>query len=522
MTPSSRGPDPRSVPGASLPPRPTGASSAGGSNGALPHAAERTSGRTAGGQPVPIHDLPSGLARRVGLVVSNRLPVRRVRRRGKEAWEVSPGGLVSALLPVLQKASRGTWIGWPGLDDVDVEPFEKDGVHNVPLRLSRSERKAFYEEYSNRTLWPLYHDAVRPPRYSSEAWEPYARVNRRFAEEAARHAAPGDMVWVHDYHLQLVPAMLRELRPDVRIGFFLHIPFPPPELFGRLPQRAEILRGLLGADLVGFQTPEAAENFAHGVGRFVPEARIEADAVVLDGRRVRYRAFPISIDASRFADLAATEDARKRARRFRVRTGRHRKIFLGVDRLDYTKGIDVRLRAFQELLRSGLATPEECAFVQITVPSRERVREYVQEKDRIQRLVGEIDGEFSTIEQRVVYYMHRNHSPEQLAALYAAADVMVVTPLCDGMNLVSKEYVSARSDDTGVLVLSEFAGAAHELEDALLVNPYDIPGVVRALRAALDMPAGEQQGRMARLRRTVVEHDVHRWAEDFLGALAEG
>lgn len=450
-------------------------------------------------------------------VVANRLPVRRVQREGRSVWRTSPGGLVSALMPVLRRRN-GEWVGWAGVPGEAPAPFEAEGIRNRPVGLAPVEVAAFYDGFCNRTLWPLYHDALREPRYRRQWWGPYVEANQRFADVVAQSVGPAGTVWVHDYHLQLVPGMLREMRPDLRTGFFMHIPFPPTELFSRLPWRRAILEGLLGADVVGFQTALAARNFQNLCKR-ICGATGGGGELRYRGRRVRVGAFPVSIDAERFAELASRPDVIRRSEEFRRRVG-GRRVILGVDRLDYTKGIDLRLRAFREVLRSGRARPNECVFVQVAVPSRERVAEYRALRSKVERIVGEVNGEYGDIGMPVVHYVRREYPQEVLVALYMAADVMAVTPLRDGMNLVAKEFCATRLHDTGVLVLSEFTGAATQLRSALLVNPYDIDGLAAAIGTGLTMPPQDQRRRMRELRRSVRRNTVFDWAESFLGALA--
>ncbi|WP_435770990.1 alpha,alpha-trehalose-phosphate synthase (UDP-forming), partial [Nocardioides sp. SYSU DS0651] len=400
------------------------------------------------------------------VIVANRLPVDRVTESdGSTTWRRSPGGLVSAIEPVM-RAHDGVWIGWPGGTDQDLQPFEDDGLRLVPLSMTAEEIEEHYEGFSNGTLWPLYHDLVAKPEFHREWWDTYVKVNRRFAEKAAELAAEGATVWVHDYQLQLVPQLLRELRPDLRIGFYLHIPFPPAELFQQLPWRRQILEGLLGADLVGFQLPGAAQNFVRLVRQRVGH-KTHRDLVYLpDGRTVRAAPFPISIDAAGFEELARSEAVTKRAEAIREALGNPRKILLGIDRLDYTKGIYARLRAFGELIRDGELTVDDAVFVQVAVPSRERVEQYRLLRDEIDRLVGRLNGDLGRIGTPAISYLHTSYPREEMAALYRAADIMVVTPYRDGMNLVAKEYVACRCDNDGALVLSEFAGAADELRQA--------------------------------------------------------
>ncbi|MET8756330.1 trehalose-6-phosphate synthase [Lentzea sp. NPDC004782] len=461
------------------------------------------------------------------VVVANRLPVDLERLPdGTERWKHSPGGLVSALEPFLRSHS-GAWVGWPGVADAEVAPFEDDGLLLHPVQLSAKEVEDYYEGFSNGTLWPLYHDVVAQPAFHRHWWNSYVRVNQRFADATAKIAAQGATVWVQDYQLQLVPAMLREQRPDLKIGFFLHIPFPPVELFMQLPWRTEIIRGLLGADLVGFHRPGGAQNFLWLARRLVglePSrgtvgVRTRPGVVQVGDRTVRVGAFPISIDSAGLDALARKKETQARARQIREDLGNPKRILLGVDRLDYTKGIDVRIKALYELIADGRVDPEDVAMVQLATPSRERVDHYVTMRRDIEQSVGRINGEFGRVGKPVVHYLHQSVNREELVAFMSAADVMVVTPVRDGMNLVCKEYVACRYDLGGALVLSEFAGAAAELTSAFLVNPHDLDGVKNALQAALDIDPAEGRRRMRALRRQVLTHDVDRWARSFLEAL---
>jgi len=453
------------------------------------------------------------------VVVANRLPVDRDDEGG---WRHSPGGLVTALEPVMRKRD-GAWVGWPGKADLELDPLEVDGIFIVPVALSAAEVENYYEGFSNDTIWPLYHDVIAAPRYKRIWWDTYVAVNRRFAEAAAEVAASGATVWVQDYQLQLVPALLRELRPDLTIGYFHHIPFPAYGIFAQLPWRRQVLEGLLGADVIGFQRVADAGNFARAVRRqFHYETRASGIRVPTpDGgtRLALAKAFPISIDADSYIELAQREDVRARAAEIRASLGNPRKILLGVDRLDYTKGIRHRLKAFGELLGDGSLSVEDVTLVQVASPSRERVEAYMQLRDEIELTVGRINGDHDTMGHTAIRYLHQAYPREEMVALYLAADVMLVTALRDGMNLVAKEYVATRTDNRGVLVLSEFAGAADELGSALLINPHDIDGVKDAIRRAIDMPAAEQGRRMRALRRRVLEHDVEDWSRSFLTAL---
>ncbi|MEZ5372844.1 MAG: trehalose-6-phosphate synthase [Microthrixaceae bacterium] len=458
------------------------------------------------------------------LVLANRLPVRRVTGAEGTSWETSPGGLVTALAPLMTKRDDAMWLGWSGTTGTNEEhPLEVDDISLVPVPLSRGEVELFYEGFANRTLWPLYHDSIVRSEYHRTWWDAYRSVNRRFAKAAAKWAAPGAAVWVHDYHLQLVPGMLRELRPDLTIGFFLHIPFPPVELFLQIPWRRTITEGLLGADVVGFQTEGGASNFRR-LAELVTDSTVTGeDVCYVDGdggeRTVQVRCFGIGVDTTTLEEMAAAPEMVERAQRLRESLGNPERVLLGVDRLDYTKGLARRLRAFRELLEEGRLVVGRHVFVQVAEPTRENVRDYADFRDRIDRMVGEINGDYGEVGAVPMHYLHRHHDLEELVALYLAADVMLVTAVRDGMNLVCKEYVATRRDLTGALVLSEFAGAAETMGDALMVNPYDIDGLKLAIEQAVTMPVAEQHRRMELLRRAVVASDVHRWADQWLDAL---
>ncbi|MDQ2707909.1 MAG: trehalose-6-phosphate synthase [Actinomycetota bacterium] len=455
------------------------------------------------------------------IVVANRLPVDLVvAEDGTRSWKQSPGGLVTALEPML-RSRAGAWVGWSGVADADVEPLENDGLLLHPVRLTAAEIADYYEGFSNATLWPLYHDVVERPVYDRSWWNAYAKVNKRFAEATAKIAAPGACVWVQDYQLQLVPAILRELRPDLRIGFFLHIPFPPTELFMQLPWRTQIVEGLLGADLVGFHTAGGVRNFRWLAGRLsgAQSATGGRGEVRYQGRMVRVGAFPISIDSGALDRLARSRSVQERAAQIRAELGSPKRVILGVDRLDYTKGINQRLVAFHELLAAGRISSDDTVMIQLATPSRERVEHYQRLRADIEQSVGRINGEYARVGYPPVHYLHRSLPRDELAAFFVAADVMLVTPLRDGMNLVAKEYVACRHDLSGALVLSEFTGASIELNQAYLVNPHDLDGLRNTLYDALTADPDEARRRMRALRRQVLTHDVDRWAHSFLSAL---
>ncbi|WP_058234272.1 bifunctional alpha,alpha-trehalose-phosphate synthase (UDP-forming)/trehalose-phosphatase [Devriesea agamarum] len=467
---------------------------------------------------MPTHDL---------VVVANRLPVdRKTLPDGSTEWVPSPGGLVTAMETVMKDVDSGAWVGWPGTPDEDLPPFEADGMFLYPVQLSVEDVEKYYEGFSNGTLWPLYHDVIADPTFHRGWWDIYLAVNRRFARAAISIAAPGATIWVHDYQLQLVPEMIRASRPDVRIGFFNHIPFPPFELFAQLPKRNQVLRGLLGADLIGFQREHDTLNFLTCVrqllGYQISDRNVRVPGIgSRPSREATAQAFPISIDAAAITAMSQEPDIKQRARELRQEMGNPRKIVLGVDRLDYTKGIRHRLKAYGELLADEAIDPHEVVMIQVATPSRERVEAYRQLRDEVELTVGRINGDYAPIGRPAISYQHRSFDRRDMTALYMAADVLLVTALRDGMNLVAKEYVAAREDLRGVLVLSQFAGAADELRAATLVNPHDIDELKTAILDALNTSDEEQERRMTSLRRQVIDHDVTYWAKSFLTQLEE-
>jgi alpha,alpha-trehalose-phosphate synthase [UDP-forming] len=457
------------------------------------------------------------------VVVACRLPVDRAEHPGGAEWRPSPGGLVSALGPVMREAD-GAWVGWAGAAGEAPAPFEVSGMHLVAVGLSAEEVSTYYEGFCNATLWPLYHDVIAPPEFRRPWWDAYVRVNRRFAQAAAEQAAAGAIVWVNDYQLQLVPQMLREMRSDLRIGVFIHIPFPGYEIFAQLPWRAQIVAGLLGADLIGFQREADATNFRRACRRAA--AMVTSGSLVrvpagesAASRQVRTATFPISIDSAGFAQIAGRPEVRERASGFRQALGEPDVVLLGIDRLDYTKGILHRLTAYGELLSEGRFGTRRTALVLVASPSRERVEQYRLLREEVEGAVSRINGERAELGSPPIHYLHQTFPADEMAAMYLAADVMLVTSLRDGMNLVAKEYVACRDDDSGALVLSEFTGAADELSGAFLVNPHDIEGMKDVIIRAATVPPAEGRRRMRAMRRRVREYDVSRWAASFLDAL---
>ena len=455
------------------------------------------------------------------LTVANRLPVTARLESGGVRLVPASGGLATGLSGWHQ-AERGLWIGWPGqvrLTEEQQRSLDAQ-LHDsglVPVYLSQDQVERYYEGFSNRVIWPLFHYQVDRVPVDASGWEAYRQANQRFANAVADVYRPGDAIWVHDYQLMLVPEMLRRLLPEARIGFFLHVPFPSSEVFRILPWRREILEGLLAADLVGFHTFAYQRHFLTSL-LHVEGIEAEVDRIRVGGRTVRAGVFPMGIDAQAFDALARHPEVTAEVAAIRDHAGR-RRILLGVDRLDYTKGIPRRLTAIERLLTHEPHLRDSIRYMQVAVPSRERLDTYEAFRRQVEEAVGRINGACATLRSTPIHYMHRSVSRKQLVALYCAADVMIVTPLRDGMNLVAKEFVASRADEDGVLVLSEFAGAAAELGEALIVNPYDVEAVAGAVRTALAMTPAERQTRMRNLRRRVIEHDVHQWAKRFVDQL---
>ena len=464
------------------------------------------------------------------IVLSNRLPFSfRRDEAGKWQAEASGGGLVTALLPVLRHRG-GIWIGWPGAaEDVpdmnaDLAPLgENTGFTLRSVPLTAEEVRNFYEGFSNEVIWPLFHDLQLLCNFDPVYWRTYREVNRKFAQAANRESKPGDFIWVHDYHLMNVALELRRLGTKARIGFFLHIPFPPPDIYLKLPWRMALIDALLQFDLVGFQTAHDRRNFISCVRALVKDAEIDGRGQIVQAsvgeHTVRIGNFPISIDYNAFMRQAASPEVAARAKELH-RMLPNRKVILGIDRLDYTKGIPLRLQAFFDLLNRYPDLRERVSLIQVVVPSREDIAQYRDLKTEIERLVGRINGSFVQPGGWVpVWYVYRSLSRLDLIAYYRAADIGLITPLKDGMNLVAKEYCACSIEEDCTLILSEFAGAAAQLgRSALLVNPYDIEAVADTIHRAYHMDKAERQARMRRMRRSIREYDVFWWVDSFLHA----
>ncbi|MBN1141007.1 MAG: trehalose-6-phosphate synthase [Deltaproteobacteria bacterium] len=460
------------------------------------------------------------------VVISNRLPLAVSREEGEWRIRKSAGGLVSALQPVV-KDHHGLWIGWPGCGDEapcralldDFSGREGFSLEGVPL--SEEEVERFYWGFSNESLWPLFHDLLGYCRFDIENWRSYVEVNGHFAETVAKAAQKDDLIWVQDYQLILVGQALRNLGFAQNLAFFQHIPFPSLDLFWRLPWKDEILRGLLAYDLIGFQTSRDRRNFVHCVVTLVPGAEVlqrrrHITLLKVGERLVTVGHFPISIDYNEYNNLAQSPEVVAEAKSLRSKYGDH-KLVLGLDRLDYTKGVPERFLAFERALEKYPELQQRITLLQVVVPSRSLIPDYRNLKGMVEQMAGRINGRFAVPGWTPIQYYFRHLTQTQLLAHYLSAEIGLVTPLRDGMNLVSKEYCAANVNLNGVLILSEFAGAAEQLgSSALLVNPYDIDGTADAISYAYGMSAEEKRHRMLRLRIAISRNNVHRWARNFL------
>jgi len=457
------------------------------------------------------------------LVVSNRLPVT-VHRADQGGFTYAPsvGGLATSL-NALREDMDMLWLGTPGVnvDDPDERGTLRQELRrqfdSVPLFLEREQFDRYYDGFSNGCLWPLFHYFPQFAHFDVEEWKAYRAVNRAFADQIVGIAQPGDTIWVHDYHLLLLPALLRAALPEASIGFFLHIPFPSFEIFRMLPWREQLLGGMIGADLLGFHTYGYARHFLSSLLRILG---LEHDfgRVSAGDRTIQVETFPLGIDTGRYAGASELPAVRENLAELQ-REFEGRRVILSVDRLDFTKGILERLVAYERFLRSHPEWIERVSLISLLVPSRTRVPEYQALKSQVDERIGRINGEFGQPGWTPVTYLYRSLPFEELVPLYLLADVALVTPLRDGMNLVAKEYLASRGDGSGVLVLSETAGAAAELGEALIVNPHDLEGMVEALHQALSMPLEEQKSRNAPMRSRLERYDIDRWTDEFLAQL---
>lgn len=459
------------------------------------------------------------------LIVSNRLPVT-LRHYQNEVKIVSSSGGLATGLRAFHKNGETLWVGWPGdhsrIPPSKLEQIKLDFQHQraVPVFLTPEEIHTFYEGYSNNILWPLFHlQPDRLPLDASEDWQSYCDVNEKFADVVAGIYQPDDIIWVHDYQLALLPAALRRRLPAARIGFFLHIPFPPSDIFRVLPARAEILQGMLGADLVGFHIYPYVRNFALALVRILG-MEVDIDHVMHEEREVRIGAFPMGVEPETFIKLAESTRVKKEVNQI-LKENAGRKLLLGIDRLDYIKGIPRRLLALEKLLADNPDLVGKVRLVQVIVPSRTKVESYDRYRRQIDEIVGRINGAYATVNTVPIHHLHRSIPEAQVVALYCAADALLVTSTRDGMNLVAKEFVASRVDEDGVLVLSELVGAAAQLGEAIQINPYNLSEAAAAIRRALDMPREERRTRMRALRKRVLSLTTREWAESFTSELLQ-
>lgn len=456
------------------------------------------------------------------IIISNRLPVKITEENNEYTFVPSEGGLATGLGDVYQ-SGNSIWIGWPGFEvpeERQDEVREKlAALHLYPVFLTQNEINQFYEGFSNEVLWPVFHYVVTYAHYEQSYWDCYQSVNEKFAKAALQLIDSQDKVWVHDYQLLLLPGLLRKYLPEATIGFFQHIPFPSYEIFRLIPWREELVNGLIGADLIGFHTYDDVRHFLTTATRLLP---INSSANILNNneRQIVVEAFPMGIDADKFNELTKSAEVKKEIDFFR-KEKEHLKIILSIDRLDYSKGILERLRAFELLLQLHPAYIGKIALFMVVVPSRDKVQQYKDLKEQIDQLVGNINASYRSMDWIPVNYFYRSFPIEVLSALYATADICLVTPMRDGMNLVSKEYIASRTNNDGVLILSEMAGAAKELTEALVVNPNNLGDIMEAIVLGLNMPLEEQEQRMVAMRAIVSKYNVKHWVKNFVTRLAE-
>ncbi|MGY0392785.1 bifunctional alpha,alpha-trehalose-phosphate synthase (UDP-forming)/trehalose-phosphatase [Bizionia sp. KMM 8389] len=465
------------------------------------------------------------------IIVSNRLPLQISIEQDKLNVSPSVGGLATGMKSV-HADGNGIWVGWSGITDEELDEHLKKEVNTKvekakckAVGLTETDIDDYYLGFSNRTLWPLFHYFLEYSEFENTQWEAYKRVNQKFAEVVLETLEDGDTVWVHDYQLLLLPQLIKEARPDVTIGFFLHIPFPSYEIFRTFPWREEILTGMLGADLIGFHTYDYERHFLSSVKRIL-RLDVNFNEITYHDRIIKVDSFPMGIDYNKFQEAALkhnnpnTEISELQKRlNAHLNEGGDKKLILSIDRLDYTKGIPNRLRAFEYFLNTYPEYKEKVRLIMLAVPSRSNVPQYQKLKRETDELVGRINGEFSTVSWTPIWYFYRSLPFENLIDLYTSSDVALITPVRDGMNLVAKEYVATRTNLDGVLILSEMAGAAKEMNEAILINPNSFEDFVTALNKALNMPLDEQKSRMKILQKRLKRYDVEKWAKEFLEAL---
>lgn len=457
------------------------------------------------------------------IIISNRLPVKIAHSNGKFTFTQSAGGLATGLSSILG-SSQHVWLGWPGTEVENVNDQQQitAELHKQslsPVFLTQEEIRLFYEGFSNEVLWPVFHYMSTYARFENAYWEAYEKVNRKFCETATHVIKDGDTIWVHDYQLLLLPSLLRKRYPHSSIGFFLHIPFPSFELFRLLPWRTELLEGMLGADLLGFHTYDDARHFITSVSRLI-QVQVSSNILLYNNRSIEVDSFPMGIDNEKFESMV-DEPVVKQSVKELTENFKGARIILSIDRLDYSKGILQRLQAFDCFLKDHKEYLEQVSLYMIVVPSRDTVLQYAELRNEIDKLVGNINARFRTNNWTPIHYFYRSFPMEELSALYQYADVCLVTPMRDGMNLVCKEYIASRKNNDGVLILSEMAGASKELIDAIIVNPNNVDQMSQAIYAALHMPKDEQERRMQQMRELVSKYNVKKWVKVFMERLQQ-
>ncbi|WP_432712885.1 bifunctional alpha,alpha-trehalose-phosphate synthase (UDP-forming)/trehalose-phosphatase [Pedobacter sp.] len=456
------------------------------------------------------------------IIVSNRLPVKITETDGKYTLSPSEGGLATGLGSVY-KTGGNIWIGWPGIE-VPLERQEEvkaqlATLNLIPVFLTQEEINLYYEGFSNEVLWPVFHYLVTYAHFEQDYWDFYKTVNAKFRDVVEQQLVEGDTVWIHDYQLLLLPCLIRKIQPQVTIGFFQHIPFPSYEIFRLIPWREEILNGMIGADLIGFHTFDDVRHFLSTTTRLTG-AKSANNVITWNERQIVVESFPMGIDDRKFEQLSNRPKVKAHVANFK-KSRNNEAFILSIDRLDYSKGIIQRLQAYELLLQTHPQYIGKLALYMVVVPSRDTVPQYKELRDRIDQMVGNINASYRTMDWLPIHYFYRSFSVELLSALYSAADICLVTPMRDGMNLVSKEYVASRTENNGVLILSEMAGASKELNDALIVNPNNMGDVMRAIVTAIEMPLEEQKIRMSSMREVVKKYNIHLWVKNFITKLKE-
>ncbi|MBN2588233.1 MAG: bifunctional alpha,alpha-trehalose-phosphate synthase (UDP-forming)/trehalose-phosphatase [Sedimentisphaerales bacterium] len=459
------------------------------------------------------------------LIVANRLPVS-INKRGSEFFfQPSAGGLAVGLSSLPEDIER-LWIGWPGLENEELNKEDKKVIsaelksqHCLPVYLSKKQIEQYYLGFCNNTIWPLFHYFLTRTLWEERFWKTYKQVNHEFCNEVLKIATPGDSIWIHDYQLMLLPQLLRNKLPDVEIGYFLHIPWPSFELFRLLPWREEILNGLLGADLIGFHTYDYVRHFLSSLCRIMGLEHT-LGKIHIDSRIVKIDAFPMGINYKKYSEAIKIPDVKKEQNKI-IQNVKNRKIIISIDRLDYTKGIIQRLEAYDLFLSENPQYKGQVTLIMVAVPTRTDVEDYKKLRESLEQLVGRVNGEHGSIGYMPVWYLYRFISFNQISALYNAADIALVTPLRDGMNLIAKEFIASKIDGTGVLIISEMTGAASELGEAIVVNSNNKAAIVKAIKDALEMPQEEQIERNRLMQARLKRYDLSRWCIDFLHALSD-